>query len=179
MQDRLLKQASREYSPRQRAAVLIAAGVLFVIILPIAILRLGRRLDRFLGWAPRRRPANIILGVLMAVTGWLLGVWSVYVQFTLGRGTPVPLVATQKLIVGPPYSYCRNPMALGAILAYLGLSLAAGSLGSALVVLWGAVKLLVYIRFAEEREMVARFGEEYLAYRRRVPFLIPRLPWRG
>jgi protein-S-isoprenylcysteine O-methyltransferase Ste14 len=27
----------------------------------------------------------------------------------------------------------------------------------------------------EEQEMVARFGEEYLAYRRRVPFIIPKL----
>ena len=44
-----------------------------------------------------------------------------------------------------------------------------------LLVLLGAAALLTYIRLVEEREMVARFGEEYLAYRRRVPFIIPRL----
>jgi protein-S-isoprenylcysteine O-methyltransferase Ste14 len=34
---------------------------------------------------------------------------------------------------------------------------------------------LSYIRLVEEQEMIARFGEEYLAYRRRAPFIIPRL----
>ena len=41
--------------------------------------------------------------------------------------------------------------------------------------LLGAAALLTYIKVAEEREMVARFGAEYLTYRRRVPFIIPRL----
>jgi protein-S-isoprenylcysteine O-methyltransferase Ste14 len=39
----------------------------------------------------------------------------------------------------------------------------------------GAVALLAYIRLVEEKEMAARFGEAYPAYRRRVPFIIPRL----
>jgi protein-S-isoprenylcysteine O-methyltransferase Ste14 len=39
--------------------------------------------------------------------------------------------------------------------------------------------LLTYIKLAEEKEMIARFGEEYLAYRRRVPFIIPRLRGGG
>jgi protein-S-isoprenylcysteine O-methyltransferase Ste14 len=34
---------------------------------------------------------------------------------------------------------------------------------------------LSYIRLVEEKEMVARFGEAYLAYRRGVPFIVPRL----
>ena len=38
---------------------------------------------------------------------------------------------------------------------------------------------LSYIRMAEEQEMVARFGVQYLAYRRRVPFIIPQLRRRG
>lgn len=35
---------------RQRLAVLVAAGVLFVVILPLALLSLGRRLNGVLGW---------------------------------------------------------------------------------------------------------------------------------
>jgi methanethiol S-methyltransferase len=66
-------------------------------------------------------------------------------------------------------------MALGAIVLYLGASVVAGSLGAALLALLGAAVLLIYIKVVEEQEMVARFGEEYLAYRRRVPSLIPRL----
>jgi protein-S-isoprenylcysteine O-methyltransferase Ste14 len=180
MRDRFLKQASREYGPKPRLALLAAAGVLFVIILPLAIVRLGGRLDRGLGWqALLHPPVNAIAGGLMVLAGWPFALWSIYVQFTLGRGTPVPVMATQKLIVRPPYSYCRNPMALGTIIAYLGVSVIAGSLGAALLVALGAAALLIYIKIAEEREMVARFGEEYLAYRRRVPFIIPRLRRRG
>ena len=176
MRDRLLKQASREYGPKPRLALLVVAGVFFVIILPLALLGLGGLLDRWLGWPKLiMPPLNAILGGLMILAGWLLGLWTNYVQFTLGRGTPVPVMATQKLIICPPYSYCRNPMALGAIVAYLGVCVVVGSPGAGLLWLLGAVVLLTYIRLVEEKEMVARFGEAYLAYRRRVPFIIPRL----
>ena len=176
MRDRFLKQTKREYSPRQRMALLAVAGVFFIVILPLALIRLGGRLDRVLDWpAFLYPPANAILGGLLILAGWLLGIWANYVQFTLGRGTPVPVMATQKLIICPPYSYCRNPMALGAIVAYLGVSVVAGSPGAALLWFLGAAVLLAYIRLVEEKEMVARFGDEYLVYRRRVPFLIPGL----
>jgi protein-S-isoprenylcysteine O-methyltransferase Ste14 len=82
-------------------------------------------------------------------------------------------MATQKLIVQPPYAHCRNPMALGAIVLYLGVAVTAGLPAAGLLWLPGSVALLAYIRLVEEQEMVARFGEEYLAYRRRVPFIIP------
>lgn len=188
MRDRLLAQtrreqssrqersSRREYSPRQRAALLAVAGAVFLVILPWALVRLGGRLDRALDWpALRRPPVNALAGGLLVLAGWLLGVWTNYLQFTLGRGTPVPVMPTQKLIDRPPYSYCRNPMALGAIVAYLGVSVIMGSPGAALLVLLGSAVLLTYIKVAEERELVARFGEEYLDYRRRVPFIIPRL----
>jgi protein-S-isoprenylcysteine O-methyltransferase Ste14 len=176
MRGRLLKQASREYGPKARLALLAVAGVVFLVILPWALVRLGGRLDRALGWpALRYPPANAIIGGLMILAGWLLGLWTNYVQFTLGRGTPVPVMATQQLIVRPPYAYCRNPMALGAIVAYLGVCVVAGSPGAGLLWFLGAAALLAYIRLVEEKEMVARFGEAYRAYRRRVPFIIPRL----
>ncbi|MCX6031890.1 MAG: isoprenylcysteine carboxylmethyltransferase family protein [Chloroflexi bacterium] len=180
MWKRFLKQAQREYGPKQRLAVLLAAAALFVVILPLALLYLGRLLDRGLDWPVLLYPpVNAIVGSLMVLAGWLLAMWTIYLQFTLGRGTPVPVVATQKLIICPPYSYCRNPMALGTIVLYGGVSVAAGALGAAVLVVLGAGALLIYIKVVEEQEMVARFGDEYLAYRRRVPFIIPRLGRRG
>ena len=52
MRDRFLKQTSREYGPKARLALLAVAGVLFLVILPLAIVRLGGRLDRC--WVGRR-----------------------------------------------------------------------------------------------------------------------------
>jgi protein-S-isoprenylcysteine O-methyltransferase Ste14 len=70
-------------------------------------------------------------------------------------------------------------MTLGTILAYLGLSIAAATIIGILIVVALATLLLVYLKRMEEKELAERFGEEYLAYRRDVPFIIPRLPRRG
>jgi protein-S-isoprenylcysteine O-methyltransferase Ste14 len=43
-------------------------------------------------------------------------------------------------------------------------------------VLTSAAALLAYVKRAEEREMLARFGEDYAAYREQTPFLLPHLP---
>lgn len=176
MKDKFLKQAQREYRPEQRLAALFVEGVVFLGVLPFALIALGSSLDQALGWAPiLYQPINAVLGGLLIVVFWLFAVWSITVQFTAGRGTPVPLMATQKLIVEPPYSYCRNPMALGAIGMYLGVAVLFGSIGAAVLVLLGAAVLLMYIKRVEEKEMEMRFGEEYAAYKQRTPFLIPYL----
>jgi protein-S-isoprenylcysteine O-methyltransferase Ste14 len=176
MKDKFLKQTKREYSPNQRLVALAVEGVFFLVVLPFALIALGSSLDQWLRWSPiLYEPINLVLGGLLIAAGWLFTVWSIYVQFTLGRGTPVPLMATQKLIAQAPYSYCRNPMALGAIVMYLGVAILVGSIGAVALVLLGAALLLTYIKRVEEKEMEMRFGQEYLEYKRRTPFLIPWL----
>lgn len=172
---RLLEQTKHEYSPKQRYLTLVFAAIVFLILLPIGLIALGGEIDRWLNF-PKLifQPLNLIFGVLLIVIGWFLGLWSNYVQFTIGRGTPVPLMATQKLIIQPPYTYCRNPMALGAIVMYLGVATLLGSIGAVILVILGAAALLTYIKVLEEKEMELRFGAEYLTYRQRTPFLFPR-----
>lgn len=174
IRNKLLKQAGHEYQPKQRLMALALEAVLFLGILPFALIHLGAAVDQWFGWPGFiYQPINGILGWLLIVISWLFAFWSIYVQFTIGRGTPVPLMATQKLITQPPYSYCRNPMALGAIGMYLGVAILFGSSGAMLLVLVGAALLLTYIRCVEEKEMKMRFGQEYMAYRQRTPFLFP------
>lgn len=176
MNERLLKQTRREYAPWQRFLMLAMLAPLFIVLIPAALIAGSRRLDRALHLprVPGGRPIQA-LGDLMAVAGWLLGVWSVKAQFDLGRGTPVPLMATQRLVVEPPFTYTRNPMALGAIVMYLGVAVARRSLAGIGLVLAAAAALLTYIKRVEEPEMLARFGDEYAAYRERTPFLLPHL----
>jgi protein-S-isoprenylcysteine O-methyltransferase Ste14 len=178
MKDKLLENTKHEYSPKQRFVALLVLAPFFLIVLPFILITLGTRIDQRLQWSPiLYEPLNLILGCLLIVAGWIFGFWSNYVQFTLGRGTPVPLMATQKLIIRPPYSYCRNPMALGAILMYLGVAILFGSMGAVVLVLLGAGCLLTYIKRIEEKEMEIRFGQEYLEYKQRTPFLVPRF-WK-
>ncbi|HSN78445.1 MAG TPA: isoprenylcysteine carboxylmethyltransferase family protein [Anaerolineae bacterium] len=176
MKEKLLRQAGREYAPWQRLLALAALAPVFLLFLPLALIRGAARLDQALH-LPRLPGGRALqmLGGLMTVAGWLLGMWSNAAEFELGRGTPVPLMATQRLVVEPPFTYTRNPMALGAILMYLGVALLRRSLAGVGIVLTAAAALLVYIKRVEEHEMVARFGQEYLAYRERTPFLLPRL----
>jgi protein-S-isoprenylcysteine O-methyltransferase Ste14 len=179
MKEKFLQQAGRDYSPGKRTIGLMIEGVFFLAILPCILVYFSAQLDqRF------RLPhlafgiINLILGCVLIGTGLLLGWWANYVQFTVGRGTPVPLMATQQLIVQKPYSYCRNPMALGAIVAFLGVAFLIGSISAVVLVLTGAVLLLVYIKLLEEKEMVLRFGEAYQEYKKHTPFIIPRLRQR-
>ena len=176
MKDWFIRQTRRAYSPAARLLALIPAAMLFVGALPLLLVILGRALDGRLGLpAVFWQPVNWIAGLLLLAIGVPLAMWTIIVQFSIGRGTPIPLMATQKLIIQPPYTLCRNPMALGTILAYLGVAVIIGSLAAAGLVMLSALALLLYIRRFEEMEMEERFGAEYVAYRQRTPFLIPRL----
>lgn len=63
---------------------------------------------------------------------------------------------------------------LGTLLAYLGVSVAAGTVtGIALVLMLGRL-LVLYLKRVEETELAERFGEEYARYKRETPFMIPR-----
>ncbi len=175
MKEALLKQAKHEYSPGRRLVALMLEGVLFLGILPTVLIYFSALLDRMLGLPPLAfGAANLILGCGLVAAGIAFAWWSIYVQFTVGRGTPVPVMATQQLIVQRPYSYCRNPMALGAIAVYFGVAILIGSVSAMALVLIGAAFLLTYIKLLEEKEMETRFGEPYREYRKRTPFIIPR-----
>lgn len=172
-------QAGREFSPRQRYVALVFLAPVFLYVVPWIFVRLGARLDQWLQLPPvLSPPANVFVGGLLIVPSLTFAWWSVYRQVTVGRGTPVPLMATQRLVVEPPYTYCRNPMALGAIGMYVGVAILFHSLGAVVLVLVAAGALLAYIKRSEEKETETRFGQEYVAYRRRTPFLIPHFKRR-
>jgi hypothetical protein len=63
----------------------------------------------------------------MAAAGFALGLWTVRAQLDRGHGTPLPVMPTRQLLTDGPYRHSRNPMTLGAIVAYLGVAVAARS----------------------------------------------------
>lgn len=173
---RFQKWAEHEYSENQRIIALILEGILFVIIIPLFLVVASSHIDHWLQIPRFAHGLAAFIGLLLMVPGLLFALWSIYVQFTLGKGTPVPLMATQTLVVQRPYTYCRNPMTFGTILLYLGMSIWIGSFSAIGVTLFCTGLLVIYIKTIEEKELETRFGSAYTEYKRNTPFLIPRSP---
>ena len=71
------------------------------------------------------------------------------------------------------YRVVRHPVYLTAAVAGISLALVINYLG-VYILFVSALPVLYLITILEERELVARFGEEYGQYQREVPQLIPR-----
>lgn len=154
---------------RIRVIALFFSGLLLLAIIAVGI-----------GWVCadfgniRSGWLNQIIGLVLSAGGLALVIWSVNIQYTLGQGTPAPKVATRRLVTSGPYFYTRNPMTLGALLLYTGIG---AWLGSGIVMIMTVIVcsgLLAYIHAHETRELTERFGQEYLEYKNKTPFLLPQ-----
>ncbi|RPH90054.1 MAG: isoprenylcysteine carboxylmethyltransferase family protein [Calditrichaeota bacterium] len=171
-----IQWAKRTRSVKQRLIVLGMGAVIFLAFIPLILIGLMTKIDAVLGVRNLlfSRTA-VVIGVLLMIIGGIIGMRTVMIQFTQASGTPFPFMPTQRLIINGPFAACRNPMTLGTILAYLGLSLLIGSLTSILTVVILATLLLIYIKRIEEKELELRFGVEYVKYKAATPFLLPNV----
>lgn len=99
-----------------------------------------------------------------------LMVWG-YLQYRLcgqyrikrGGGGPGMDTPPDRLVTTGPFAYMRNPMYLGQIIFLAGLALTLHSLFAALL----TVAVAVWFHFRvlhDERRLITRFGEPYVAY---------------
>ena len=173
----LTRWARGDHSRRQRVVALLAGQVLFWVGFPSFIVVGSTYIDRW--WNLARYGGglgNTALGLLLIVPGAILAEWAVQVQYAIGRGSPMPIVATRRLVKQGPYRHSRNPMALGTTMVYMGLAACIGSFSALALASIYPTFILVYTKLIEERELEERFGSEYLEYKRRTPFLVPG--WR-
>jgi len=177
--DKLVAVSKDPLSPRSRfvARVLPVFVFFFFIpmlffIIPSFVLDPWLQLPTFLTQATRA----ILGGVLIALGVYFL-VSSTKAQREIGKGTPMPLKATQKLVVDKSYSYCRNPLYFGLITFFFGISIMIGSISSLVMVLIFSVIILSYIKLIEEKELEIRYGIDYLEYKKSTPLLIPIPPF--
>ena len=174
--NRFKKWAEHEYSKKQRTIAVVFGGFIFWIVIPIFIIVVSSYVDQWFHLSKFHYGLiNPVIGSLFIVAGWLFANWTIRVQFSVGKGTPIPLMPTQRLLITGPYTYCRNPMALGTTLFYLGIAIWLRSISALGLGLVYSVGILIYIKLIEEKELGERFGSEYLEYKKRTPFLIPGL----
>ena len=84
---------------------------------------------------------------------------------------------TEKVVSTGVYSIVRHPQYLGGILAHIGFCFLLSGLYSLLAT--PLVIAVVYvISWKEEQELLREFGQEYKAYKAKVPMLIPKFTFR-
>jgi protein-S-isoprenylcysteine O-methyltransferase Ste14 len=104
-----------------------------------------------------------------------------FIRFVVeGRGTPSPVLQTERLVVGGDYRFVRNPMYLAVIAAILGQAMIFGSISLLLYALTVWAIMATFVRWYEEPLLQNRYGEEYRLYRHGVRAWVPRLhPWQA
>jgi protein-S-isoprenylcysteine O-methyltransferase Ste14 len=114
------------------------------------------------------------LGAPITALGGALYLWTI-VLFAEVQGTQVPVCPTQTLVTSGPYAVTRNPMLTSGIIMVCGGGVVLDSwsfIAGGLVI---PAAYVLYSKAVEERELEARFGEDYLSYKKATPFIIPRL----
>ena len=105
----------------------------------------------------------------------LIGLSSAFVFVTIGKGTPLPLDQTKKLVVSGPYKFVRNPMAVAGIGQGICISIYFESIYILAYSLFGAFIWHFVVRPIEEKNLLLRFGEEYADYKKSVKCWIPKI----
>jgi len=177
--DWFARATQRQYARRGRITALLLGQALFLVGYPAFIVLGAWLLD---GWLDLPRfvhsSLNAVLAIPLVVAGLILVEWTIALQFSQGLGTPLPIVATRRLITTGPYRYSRNPMAAGTTIVYLGIAVGLGSLPAVALASIYPLVITVYTKLVEEKELALRFGPDYSEYKQRTPFVLPRLPRR-
>lgn len=117
---------------------------------------------RYLGWLP------MALGLIVVV-------WCVLCFAIIGRGTPSPMIPTEKLVARGLYRFVRNPMYIGWLSVLAGEAILFQSLPLFKYLAGTFSFFYFFILFFEEPVLADKFGESYEHYRKTVRRWIPRL----
>jgi len=166
-------QADTHLPYRCALLAVMTGGMIFAVLPSLIMQAMGGTWDIF------SRPlwAIALAGVALLITS-LIGLCANQTLCLQGRGTPIPLDPTQRLVTSGPYAYVSNPMQLSAALGWvvLGLFLHNIWIMSASLMAWVFVQGMV--RWHHRHDLLKRFPAGWPAYKANVPEWIPRWrPW--
>ena len=135
------------------------------------------------GWWARYRTRLHALGYIAALVAALPRwpqLWWGLPLVALGLGIRTwalgYLTKDAALCTAGPYAYTRNPLYLGSLFILLGVCVAANNVVLTAVAVIASACVYIFTVRSEENVLLGLFGEDYAAYRRSVPRLVPR-PW--
>ncbi len=158
------KEAERDRQSDQNSVLLILSLSVLAIAIPVV------------EWGyfhpDRHHSIWLALGSTIVVLGTGLRIWAIQ---TLGRffTATVQIQDEHQLIQHGPFRYIRHPSYTGALFTAIG--------GAIVLEAWwgllaaaGCMAYAYYVRItAEERALIGKFGEKYIAYQRKSSRLIP------
>jgi len=164
------------WARKTKVAEALLPRLLHFLIGTVALLILAFH-DRFPAGIDRQLwPQNKLtfwLGAAATLAGLGVAVWA---RIHLGRfwSGAITLKEGHRLIRSGPYQFVRNPIYTGIITGVAGTAIAIGKVSGLVAI------ALIYAVYAwkirrEQRLLAAEFGEEYTAYCREVPALVPSL----
>jgi len=173
--NKFIKWQNQDRSSKNRILALGIGALIFPTLIPALLVFVLPQVDSRLGISSFYQGwVNILIGAAAILVGGVLAIWTIEEQIRLASGTPLPMLPTKKLLIVGPFKYCRNPMTLGTIVAYGGIAILVGSVSASIAVAVFAAVLIGYLKFIEEKELEMRFGSEYIEYKKKTPFMIPR-----
>ncbi len=126
----------------------------------------------------RQNPATPVatwLGAIPISLGFALFAWCVVLFAARGRGTLAPWDPPRTFVPSGPYRVVRNPMYVGVGTVILGEAILFGSWALATYFVVIAVIWHLFVVVYEEPTLERAFGDDYRAYRARVPRWLPRI----
>ncbi len=95
-----------------------------------------------------------------------------------GRGTPIPLDPTQRLVTTGIYAYVSNPMQLSAALAFLVIGVFVMNIWIMAAALMAWIFVQGMVRWHHRHDLLKRFPDGWPEYKNNVPEWRPRwTPW--
>jgi protein-S-isoprenylcysteine O-methyltransferase Ste14 len=113
---------------------------------------------------------SIYLGVILPISNMIILTGIFLIVFGWSR----IFKAKDALVTTGIYAHVRHPQYLGFLLLTLGINFLWTTFST--LILWPILALLYYrLAKEEEKDMEAKFGEEYREYKNTVPMFIPRV----
>lgn len=160
------RSGSRGDSPDRHSLALLWVVIAISILLSILIAQ-----SHHVGTLPHRR-LLYFAGLFLFVGGIILRWYSI---IHLGRffTVDVAIAKEHRVIDSGPYHFVRHPSYTGALVAFIGFGLCLGNWLSILLLTLPITAAFFWRIRIEERALVDALGDDYLAYMRRTPRLIP------
>jgi|SRR6516162_10154628 protein-S-isoprenylcysteine O-methyltransferase Ste14 len=142
-----------------------------VVILPPLLMVLALVVMLALHWLWPLRIGRRLLGVALGIILGVLGIGSIawgHTTLVKGGTNVSPLKPVRGIVTDGPYRFTRNPLYVGMMSLFIGVSLMVGTWWGFIVLVPVFLILHYGVILCEERYLEQKFGDSYLKYKRMV-----------